>query len=374
MPPELPETPDDDATPEPSDAVRRAALRETRRVERRALGFCTVLALATIIYITRPFGVGILLGLLLAFSSQQYYDRVAQRTRRPALTALAFVLVSAAGLLGVLTGIFSLLITRGAVLAEGVITELSPGGELRDLAERTSARLGPFQFKSDEVTAKLRDAAAELATQAAGMARDIASATMDGLLTLFFALMTLSFILVRWKSLAARAEILLPLRPRYTRTLLEELQRAGRNTLLGTVITGLAQGALAAIGYWITGVPEPAFFGAVTAVASLVPAVGTLLVWVPVGAVLLATGHLAAGVVELCWGGLMVVGVPDYVLRPRLVGGHGGMPSLATFVALFGGVEVFGLAGLVVGPLLMSISISVLRIYAADADERPAEP
>ena len=58
--------------------------------------------------------------------------------------------------------------------------------------------------------------------------------------------------------------------------------------------------------------------------------------------------------------------------RPRLVGGHGTMPPLATFVALFGGVEVFGLAGLIVGPLLMSISIAILRIFAKDSEERRA--
>ena len=74
--------------------------------------------------------------------------------------------------------------------------------------------------------------------------------------------------------------------------------------------------------------------------------------------------------IELIWGGVVVVGVSDYLIRPRLIGGHGTMPPLATFAALFGGVEVFGLAGLLVGPLLMSISIAILRIFAKDSEER----
>src|SRR6185295_509068 len=120
---------------------------------------------------------------------------------------------------------------------------------------------------------------------------------------------------------------------------LASFRRAGRATLLGTVVTGVAQGALAAVGYWATGVPEPAFFGTATAIASVVPAVGTLLVWVPAGLYLLLSGHLAWGIVELAWGLLVVVGFSDYVIRPRLVGDED-MPPLLTLLALFGGLEV----------------------------------
>jgi predicted PurR-regulated permease PerM len=133
-------------------------------------------------------------------------------------------------------------------------------------------------------------------------------------------------------------------------------------------VTGLAQGLLAAVGYAIAGVPEPAFFGAATAVASLIPAVGTLLVWVPTGIFLVATGHAAKGVLELVWGGLVVVGVSDYVIRPALVGRHSAMPALFTFAALFGGVEAFGLIGLILGPLMMALSFSLLRLFAHDAE------
>jgi predicted PurR-regulated permease PerM len=122
------------------------------------------------------------------------------------------------------------------------------------------------------------------------------------------------------------------------------------------------------VGYLITGVPEAAFFGAATAVASLIPAVGTLLVWVPAGIFLIATGHVAMGVLQFVWGTVVVVGISDYVIRPALIGRHGTMPALLTFTALFGGVEAFGLIGLIVGPLLMALSFSILRIFARDAE------
>jgi predicted PurR-regulated permease PerM len=91
--------------------------------------------------------------------------------------------------------------------------------------------------------------------------------------------------------------------------------------------------------------------------------VGTLLVWVPVGVGLITAGHPVSGIFELLWGGLVVVGLSDYVIRPALVGGHGHVPTLLTFISLFGGVEVFGLLGLIVGPVIASVALALLRTY-----------
>ena len=101
------------------------------------------------------------------------------------------------------------------------------------------------------------------------------------------------------------------------------------------------------------------------------PAVGTLLVWVPAGLYLIATGHPTMGVVLLAWGALVIVGVSDYVIRPRLVGDET-MPALLVFLALFGGVEVLGLRGLIIGPVVMALAVAVLRLYAREAEATKA--
>ena len=335
--------------------------------ERRSLGVFAILAFAAIAWIAKPVGIGILLGALTAFALQPLYDRLRCYTRRSSFAALGCVLVAAAGLGATLGGLSYLLVARGAVMGRALVASLGPGGAGRDLLERAADRLGPLRFHPDELAARLRDAATEVASRAAAIAAVVASATFTTLLISFFLLMTVFFTLERWAEIARQVEDMLPIRPRYTRALLEEFRRVGRTTLLGTVATGLAQGALAAFGYFLAGVPEAAFFGAVTAVASLLPAVGTTLVWVPVGVALIATGHPGMGALELVWGALVVVGASDYVIRPRLVGGHGTMPALLTFTALFGGVEAFGLIGLVLGPIVMALSFGLLRIFAHDA-------
>jgi predicted PurR-regulated permease PerM len=359
-------------TPVDPQLQRKAAALDSIRAERKALGIFAVAAIAAIVWVVHPVGIGILLGMLVAFTLLPFYESQVERHGRHGLIALGYVLGSTIALLATFGGLTSLFITRARVMAPALINSLGPDGGLRALGLRITERPGPLHFQLDEITAKLRDAAAELASRAAGIAAAVATTTFDILLMLFFAMMTLSFILRRWKEITLRAEEMLPIRPRYTRAILDEFQRVGRTTLLGTVVTGLAQGAFAALGYWITGVPEAAFFGAATAVMSLVPGVGTLTVWVPAGIFLLATGHPGMGALELVWGGLVVVGASDYIIRPRLVGGHGTMPPLFTFAALFGGVEVFGLAGLILGPLIMAVSFAILRIFAQDAEERRA--
>ena len=204
------------------------------------------------------------------------------------------------------------------------------------------------------------------------MAGSLASSTFIALLGLFFALLAMHAVLRHWPRIVSALVVVSPLRHEYTRLLLDEFRRVGRLTLLGTVLTGLAQGALATIGFWITGVPQAIFFGAATALASLVPAVGTLLVWVPAGLYLFASGHPAKAIIELVWGALIVVGFSDYVIRPRLVGDEA-MPALLTFIALFGGLEVLGLAGLIVGPVIMGLAVVVLRLYAREAKARRAD-
>lgn len=360
---------------EPPSGPAPRSVYEATTAERRALAVFAIAAVAAICWIAQPVSIGILLGALTAFALQPLYDRLRRYTRRSSLAALGCVLVAALGFGATLGGLLYVLVARGAVMASALRASLSEGGAGRELVQRLAAGLGRLaaglglgRFQPEQLAAKLEGGATELASRAAAIAALFASATFSTLLVLFFLLMTVHFTLENWPQLVRHAERILPLRPRYTHELLEEFRRVGRTTLLGTVATGLAQGALAAFGYFITGVPEAAFFGALTAVASLLPGVGTLLVWVPIGIFLIATGHPAMGVLQLVWGALVVVGASDYVIRPALVGRHSTMPALLTFTGLFGGVEVFGLIGLILGPLIMALSFSLLKMFVHDAE------
>src|SRR5262249_55410238 len=146
-----------------------------------------------------------------AFMMQPLYERLRRRYRRSALAAALSVVVSSLGIIGTLAVVAYLLVGRGVVLTEALIDSLSPGGALRQVAERVAARAAPLGIHPDDVLAKLRDAAAELAAQAAQIAAAIAAATFSGLLALFFVLMTTYFVLRNWSQISRRAEDMLPL-------------------------------------------------------------------------------------------------------------------------------------------------------------------
>jgi predicted PurR-regulated permease PerM len=340
--------------------------------ERWALGWLAVGAVLTILWLALPFTTGILLGTLLAFTLEPIYAWLAKRTGRPWLASLCTVAGTAVVILGTLSAFVTQFVTRAVQFADSVRTQLHSGGALSVWVDTTTGWFGRFGVSAASVTQRLEAGAGEIASRSAAIAGGLASRTFAALLGLLFAMLSMHLVLRHWSRMVAGIVVVAPLEPQYTRSLLAEFRSVGRMTVLGTVITGLVQGVLAAIGFWITGVPQPMFFGFATALASLIPAVGTLLIWVPAALYLFATGHPAAAIVELSWGALLVVGACDYVVRPRLAGGDA-MPTLLTFIALFGGLEAFGLPGLIVGPVIMSLAVAVLRFYAAEESrKRPA--
>jgi predicted PurR-regulated permease PerM len=317
------------------DQTFPGAVQEQVGEQRRALRWCALLALAAIMWLVRPVGMGVFLGLLMAFAFQPAYERVLRRLPR-APAALATVLASTVMVAATIGGLAWLLVRDGIALGREAVASLASGGRLRDTLASVSRVTNRVGISSEELAAPVRQLAEDAVARAAGVAEAVASTAASSLLAFFFAILTMYAILTHWQDLSTAAPQMLPLRPDYTRKVFEVFRAVGRSTLLGTVMSGFTQGVLATLGYWIAGVPHPLFFGAATALASLVPAVGTMLVWVPAGVVLLLIGHVWQGVFLLIWGVAIVTSLNDYVIRPRLVGRQAGLPALATFVACSG--------------------------------------
>ena len=332
-------------------------------LQRRALGVFAIAAVAALGVLAAPVSSGLFLGVLLAFSLLGIYERLSVRWKQPTLAAALLAIGAGLAILGGLLAAAYFVVVRSAAAAQRLSDSFEHEGTLRKLTHRvevlaSSLRLGPI-----DLTSRLRTGAAEAASRIAGWVGAIAGATLGGCLTLFFTVLTTFFVLRHWTALLARCERMLPLNPMHTRAVMSEFQKVGKEVFVGTILTGLAQGVLACVGYRIAQVPEAVLLGTLTAICSLVPAVGTLLILVPVGVILIAVGHPMAGLFELLWGVLVVGVLSDYVIRPALVGGRGQVPTLITFISLFGGVEVFGLLGLIVGPVIAAVALALLRTY-----------
>lgn len=331
--------------------------------QRRALGVFALGAVAALIALAAPVSSGLFLGTLLAFSLLNSYERLLRRWNRPALVAALLSSASGVAMLVIPFGILYFVVVRGAAAAQQITVGVIPVNDLQEASHRLMEATAKLPGGPIDLTKRVVDYAQEAQRVLERAIGVVASVTASGSLTLFFTVMTTYFVLRHWPELQERAERMLPLHPKHTRVVMFEFQKVGKEVFIGTMLTGLAQGVLAGIGYGIGGVPEAMLLATLTAICSLVPVVGTMLIWVPVGVVLILSGHPGAGIFQLLWGGLVVVGLSDYVIRPTLVGGHGHVPTLLTFISLFGGVEVFGLMGLIIGPVIASVALALLRTY-----------
>jgi predicted PurR-regulated permease PerM len=307
--------------------------------------------------------VGILLGALVAFVLQPFFVFL----RRHRLSPVPAAAISAAGSVAFIgawiLGVGFILISRGLVLVAALPEAVAPGGSLHPLAKQVARMIGTLHVApADDPLSRVREGIGSVAYHTTGLAAGVGNAIASTGLTLFFLGLAVYYVLLNWPDVIARAERGLPFDPLHTRALFGEFKVVGKQVLFGTVSTGLIQGVLATLGFWITGVPEAIFLGAVTAAVSLLPGIGVMLVWFAMGVFRILTGHVAGGVTELIWGAVVVSLIVDTVIRPRLVG-RGHLPAIFTFVGLIGGVQVFGLIGLIVGPVVVSLCVALLRIY-----------
>ncbi len=129
----------------------------------------------------------------------------------------------------------------------------------------------------------------------------------------------------------------------------------------GAFLTALVQGALAMIGYLVAGVPLAIFFGVLTGFSAMIPLVGAALIWLPIG-IFVLTQDPSWGIFVLVWG-FFVVSLIDNFLKPILIGSQARMPILLIFCGIIGGINVYGITGVIVGPILIAVLLAFIAIY-----------
>lgn len=143
-----------------------------------------------------------------------------------------------------------------------------------------------------------------------------------------------------------------------------------RAVFFGILLSAAAQGLIAGIGYRVAGLTAPVLLGALTAVLSVIPLVGTALVWVPIAAGLILAGAWGKGLLLLGWGALLVHPT-DNLLRPLLVSNAARVPFLLVALGAIGGMSAFGLIGVFAGPVLLGLAIEIWRQWAQEPAHRP---
>lgn len=209
---------------------------------------------------------------------------------------------------------------------------------------------------------KLESVATSGARLAAAQAVNFGQGAFNFVISLGIMLYLTFFLLRDGNSLQRKIGERMPLAAAMRRDLFEKFATVVRATVKGSIVVAVVQGFIGGLVFWFIGIQAPLLWGVVMGFLSLLPAIGTGLVWVPVAVYLFATGQVWQGAV-LTGCGVFVIGMVDNVLRPILVGKDTRMPDYVVLISTLGGISVMGFNGFIVGPLIAALFITAWDIF-----------
>ncbi len=179
------------------------------------------------------------------------------------------------------------------------------------------------------------------------------------------------FLLRDGRSIAQTVSKRIPMAPHKRRALFEKFITVIRATIKGSIVVAIVQGLVGGLTFYFLDIRAPLLWGVVMGMLSLVPAIGTGLVWVPVAIYLFATGDVTRGVILLLVG-FFIISMIDNILRPILVGKDTRMPDYVVLIATLGGIGVMGINGFITGPVIAALFMAAWDIFAEDQDATKA--
>ena len=212
-----------------------------------------------------------------------------------------------------------------------------------------------------QVRAEINRRARELGARLVGIAGTFAQRFAQQMMTLLLGSVFLFSLLRGSDELRAGALTLLPLSTNRARELAVTVNQGVIANIYGMLAVGVAEGILIALGFWLTGLPSPLVWGAVATIFSVMPYVGVSLVWLSGCVVLALRGNWASAVLLAVWG-FIVVSTADGIIRCSVISGRVKTNSLLITLSLMGGLAVFGPIGFFVGPVVVVVFASLIRI------------
>ncbi len=304
----------------------------------------------------------VLVGLFFAYVTFPAYKWVQKRVRSPPLAAILLLMLTSALFLVPLSFLLVELVEE--------VRQILVALQLRDfntLVQEVAASINRFAGRTSEAesvaTAQfIQDIVREVRDSLAGVLRDLPVGLASGIVGVFVLLYVLYYAYIDGESFINYLKQALPMQESHRDLLFREIGNVVRAVMFGSVLTALIQGALGGLGFLFFGVPGVIFWSVIMFVLALLPIVGPPLVWVPASAYLFLEGRTFAAIGLFVYSAIMVSTV-DNVVRPKLIGSRAHVHPVIILLGVLGGIAVFGFSGLVLGPLILSIFVTVVDVY-----------
>ena len=325
---------------------------------------------AAFLQMIRGFIVTVLMAAIFSGLAHPLYRRVLHLVRgRRATAAVLTLLVILLVVVTPLVVFMGIVATEALDISQSVtpwvrqhIREPSRLGQLLERLPYADQIQAQFQAYSTQIIEKMGELAGRVSSFLVNSLSAATRGTVGFLFQLFVMLYAMFFFLAGGRQVLDSGLRYVPLPEADKELMVDKFVSVARATLKGTFVVGVVQGGLAGLALAVVGIQGATFWGTLMVALSIIPALGTAIVWVPAVVYLFAVGKTASAIGLALWCSL-VVGTVDNFLRPKLVGRDTKMPDLLILLSTFGGLSMFGIVGFVLGPIIAALFIAVWQIY-----------
>jgi predicted PurR-regulated permease PerM len=311
--------------------------------------------------IIRPFVVAILSAAALAYIFYPFYLAVLDSLPKgPLNKSLASFIIC--------TVIVLLVLVPLAYLTIILLYELRGGYSFMQeyLPQWSRLQLPSYLEHWPQYFPQFKEVVSEITGQIVSILQDVLKQIPNVVLGVFITIFSCYYFLKHGKDIYKFFSELLPLPEGRYKQILARFDDISRGMIMGQIVVGIIQGILAWLGFLVLGVPNPVLWGTLTAIISIIPLLGAVMVWAPIVVYLIVigmvTGEYWRAVTLFLWG-TFVISAIDNILKPKIVGEHARIHPLIILFGILGGIQLFGIPGILIGPLILTIFDVVIEIY-----------
>ena len=324
----------------------------------------TAIALYLCWLMLKPFTGVVAWAVVLVIIFYPVHKRLAKVINRRGLRALLSCL------LVVLVVVLPLIVISAAVVEE--LAKLAPNlpAQVSELFDKQTSLFGrasgwiETRFGIDTVRSQtfLVEQLTHFSERLLGTSLNLAGNIVSGVIKAFFVIFTMYYLFRDGEKIVDKLPAALPLSGEQSKAIILRTQEVVSASVYGVVTIAALQGVLGGIAFWILGIPSPILWAVLMTFICMIPVLGSFLVWLPLSIYLMARGHWTKAVLLILWGAL-VVSTVDNFLRPRLIRNQTRLHELFVFFSVLGGISVFGLLGIVLGPVVLAITLGLLQTF-----------
>lgn len=302
-------------------------------------------------FMLKDFFISIFLAVIFAYVLNPLYEKLVQKTNRRSLSAILILLI-----------VFVVFLIPSILIGSSIYSQFQSFELNLDQIESVETSIENLVGIEFSIADSLDDLEQTILSNLRDYSQQLISLTTSFFIGLFLFAFILYYSLIEKKKIVRFVKEILPFSTSKSTNLINQSGFIVKALLIGQVLTAIIQGTFGMVSFMIAGINGAIFWGIIMIILSLIPMVGAFLVWFPAGILLLLQGEIGMGIFVLAWGALVVSQI-DNIVRPILVTRYYNIHPLFVILGVFAGLSVFGILGIIIGPLLFELFVLVYTMY-----------